>query len=442
MRWRVTLMSALVWGSGQVANKQKIKGLIFFLAQVALVCIELFSGTLAVLTGAADRHFRNCGLFIKGVWGLATLGEIPRTSSRVPVYDHSLMLMINGLIALAVLLLFAIIWVINMRDAYGTRKRMEKGESLSSVASLRSGMDRFFEYIAITPGLLLMLFVSVLPILFTMLVSLTNYNTNTIPPRSLVEWVGFQNFVDIVRLPVWGRTFVGVFAWTVVWALLAAFTSYLGGMLQAVLISSKHVRAKKFWRGIFMLPWAIPAFVSVLVFSNVFHKFGPINQMLTSVGLIANPIPFLSSAAWARTTLVLVNLWLGFPYFMALMSGVMSTINTEMYEAAEIDGANAAQIFRRITFPFIISATAPQLIFSITYNFNNFGTVFFLTKGGPLDPNYILAGSTDLLITWIYKLTWDQRMYNFASVMSILIFVLLATVAGWNLLRTRVFKED
>ncbi len=442
MRIVVTLMSALLWGSGQIMNKQRIKGLVFFLVQAGLVCIELATGTWSVLTGAAEPHFRNCGLFIQGIWGLVSLGEIPRTSSKVKVYDHSTMLMIGGLIAMALLLVFVIIWVINMRDAYVTRKRMEQGETTSSIASFRSGFDRYFEYIAITPGMLLMLFVSLLPIIFSFLVSFTNYNSNTIPPKNLVDWVGFQNFIDIVRLPVWGRTFLGVFTWTVIWAVLAATTTYFGGMLQAVLLHSKHVRSQKLWRGVFMLPWAIPAFVSILVFQNVFHSAGPINKVLISLGIVTKAVPFLSDPNWARVVLVIVNLWLGFPYFMALISGVISTINTEMYEAAAIDGANALQTFRRITFPVIISATAPQLIFSITHNFNNFGIVFFLTKGGPANPQYTVAGSTDLLITWIYKLTVDQRMYNYASVMSILIFVVLATVAGWNLLHTRVFREE
>jgi len=147
---------------------------------------------------------------------------------------------------------------------------------------------------------------------------------------------------------------------------------------------------------------------------------------------------------WARGSLLLVNVWLGFPYFMALISGVMTTIPQEQYEAAQIDGANTFQQFRKITLPFILASTAPQLLMSITFNFNNFNMIYFLTGGGPPNPDFQMvgAGSTDILISWIFKLTLDQRMYNYASALSIFIFIIIASVSAWNLLRTRAFKEN
>jgi arabinogalactan oligomer/maltooligosaccharide transport system permease protein len=442
-------MSAVVWGSGQIANRQWFKGILFFLAQVVLICGELFTGTLKVLTsapGALDAggnpiaHLRNTGFFSSGIWGIVTLGEIPRTSSRVAVYDHSTMLMIGGLIACALLLLSFVVYIINVRDAYKTRGKIEAGEKVDDVKSLREGFERNFEYLSITPGLILLLFVSLLPILFSLLVVFTNYNTFNIPPRNLVEWVGFRTFMDIVRLPIWSRTFTYLFVWTTIWAFLAAFTSYFMGMLQAVIINSPLVKYKKLFRSIYILPWAIPGMVSILTWKNALHSQGPLNRFFVSIGM--DPMPFLTDVNHARAALILVNMWLGFPYFMALISGVMATINTEMYEAAQIDGANSMTIFRRITFPYIISATAPMIIMSVTHNFNNFGLVFFLTGGGPGDARLQMAGSTDLLITWIYKLTVDQRMYNYAAAMSVFIFIILATVSGLNLRRTRVFKED
>jgi arabinogalactan oligomer/maltooligosaccharide transport system permease protein len=127
---------------------------------------------------------------------------------------------------------------------------------------------------------------------------------------------------------------------------------------------------------------------------------------------------------------------------MALIAGIMTTVSSELYEAAEIDGANALQQFRAITLPIVLASTAPQILMSLTFNFNNFNLIYFLTGGGPPNPNYQMAGSTDLLISWIFKLTLDQRMYNYAAVMSIFIFVIIASVSGWNLMRTRSFKED
>jgi arabinogalactan oligomer/maltooligosaccharide transport system permease protein len=431
-----------VWGSGQLINKQKIKALIFFILQVVFVGIELITGSITILTGVADAQFRNAGFFIRGLWGLITLGSIPRENSSVKVYDHSIMLMLAGIIAALAFLLFAFIWVWNVVDAYRTRQRIEAGKRESDSEYFHHLWNSSFEYIMITPGLLLVLFISLVPIVFAILVAFTNYNANFIPPRRLVEWTGFKTFVDIVRIKIWGSTFVQIFIWTVFWAFLATFSAYAFGLLQALLLRAKAVRFRPFWRAIFILPWAVPGLVSMLVFRAMLHQEGAINQMLLNSGIIHEAIPFLSSVGWARLCLVLVNVWLGFPYFMALISGVMTTVPQEMYEAAQIDGANNLQQFRAITMPFILASTAPQLLMSVTFNFNNFNMIYFLTGGGPANPSFQMAGSTDILISWIFKLTLDQRMYNYASALSIFIFIVVASVSAWNLLRTRAFKED
>ncbi|MDR1278748.1 MAG: sugar ABC transporter permease [Treponema sp.] len=442
MKYLAAFCSALVWGSGQCLNKQKIKGLIFFVMQIILVCLELFSGTLGVLSGGVERTFRNAGFFTRGLWGLVTLGTIPRTSSRVQVYDHSIMLMLAGIIAAVVLVLFTLIWFWNIIDAYRTRKRIEGGEEISSLQYFRNLWSSSFEYIVIAPGMLLVVFISIVPIIFAILVAFTNYNMNFIPPRRLVEWTGFETFLNIIKIKIWGGTFVKIFIWTVVWAFLATFSSYVFGLLQALLIRAKAVKFPKLWRSIFILPWAVPGIVSMMVFRVMLNKEGAINQLLLKIGLISEAIPFLSDPFWARLSLVLVNVWLGFPYFMALISGVLITIPQELYEAAQIDGANAFHQFRVISMPMVFASTAPQIMMSVTFNFNNFNMIYFLTGGGPPNPNFQMAGSTDILISWIFKLTLEQRMYNYASALSILIFIIIASVSAWNLLRTRAFKED
>ncbi|MDR0554930.1 MAG: sugar ABC transporter permease [Treponema sp.] len=437
------ICSAIIWGSGQCINKQKLKGLIFFLLQVVFVGLELLSGSINILSGAVSAEPRNAGFFIRGLWGLITLGTIPRESSRQAVYDHSIMLMLGGIIALVALLIFAALWVWNILDAYKTRKALNAGaKQVSSVQYFKALWNSAFEYIMITPGMLLVIFISIVPILFAVLVAFTNYNANFIPPRRLVEWNGFNTFLDIFRIKIWGSTFVQIFIWTIAWAFLATFSSYAFGLLQALIIRSKAVKYRAVWRGIFILPWAVPGLVSMLVFRAMLHSEGAINQLLLSAGIIHEAIPFLSNVFWARLCLVLVNVWLGFPYFMALISGVMTTIPQDMYEAAEIDGANIFQVFRKITLPFIIASTAPQILMSVTFNFNNFNMIYFMTGGGPPNVNFQMAGSTDILISWIFKLTLDQRMYNYASALSIFIFIVIASVSAWNLLRTRAFKED
>jgi arabinogalactan oligomer/maltooligosaccharide transport system permease protein len=442
MKHITAVCSALIWGSGQCLNKQKLKGLFFFILQLIFASIELFTGSLAVLTGHVERTFRNAGFFTKGLWGLFTLGEIPRESSKTLVYDHSIMLMLAGIIAAVVLLLFILLWIWNIVDAYRGRKHLEEGKHISSIQYFRNLWSNSFEYIIITPGMLLVLFISIVPIIFAILVAFTNYNANFIPPRRLVEWTGAETFLNIVKIKIWGSTFVQIFIWTVIWAFLATFSSYIFGFIQALLTRSKAVKWPKLWRSIFILPWAVPGIVSMMIFRTMLNQEGAFNQILLKAHIISEAIPFLSDVFWARLSLVLVNVWLGFPYFMALISGVLITIPQEQYEAAQIDGANAFQQFRIITLPTILASTSPQLLMSVTFNFNNFNMIYFLTGGGPPNPNFQMAGSTDILISWIFKLTLDQRMYNYASALSILIFVIIASVSTWNLLRTRAFKED
>jgi len=461
MKYITAVFSAIVWGSGQFLNKQKIKGLIFFVFQTVFISIELLTcsvwrnvaritvervghldwGFFLSLIPEQLRDIHNYGFFIKGIWGLVTLGTIPRIHAAA-VYDHSIMLMLGGIIAVLALLIFAAIWIWNISDAYITRKKLEKGQHISSVQYFRELWKNAFEYIMITPGLILILFISLVPIIFSILVAFTNFNANFIPPHKLVNWVGFETFGNIIGVKIWGSTFIQIFIWTVIWAFLSTFTAYAFGLFQALILRAKEVKLRSFWRGIFILPWAVPGLVSMLIFKVMLNQEGAINKLLLASGIIKNAIPFLSNTAWARACLVLVNIWLGFPYFMALISGIMTTIPQEQYEAAQIDGANIFQQFRSITLPFILASTAPQILMSITFNFNNFNMIYFLTGGGPANPNFQMAGSTDILISWIFKLTLDQRMYNYASALSIFIFVIIASVSAWNLQRTRAFKEN
>ena len=460
MKHVAAVYSALIWGSGQYVNKQKLKGLILFAMQMIFIAIEVLTSSVwrnaarpAAELGSfnlgtffqflpeqlADIH--NYGFFIRGVWGLVTLGTRPRVQAAA-VYDHSIMLMLWGIIAVITLLLFGALWIWNIVDAYKTRQKMEGGIEISSIQYFKNLWNNSFEYIMISPGLILVLFISLVPIIFSILVAFTNYNANFIPPRRLVEWRGLETFQRIISIRIWGTTLIQIFIWTVIWAFLATFSAYAFGLFQALILRAKVVRARPFWRAIFILPWAVPALVSMLIFRVLLSQEGAINNMLMSWGLISEAIPFLSNTFWARLSLILVNVWLGFPYFMALISGVMTTIPQEQYEAAQIDGANTFQVFKAITMPFILASTAPQLMMSVTFNFNNFNMIYFLTGGGPPNPNLQMAGSTDILISWIFKLTLDQRMYNYASALSIFIFVIIASISAWNLLRTRAFKEN
>lgn len=297
-------------------------------------------------------------------------------------------------------------------------------------------------YIVLAPVAVLILFITVMPMIFSVLTAFTNYSKGNLPPANLIDWVGFDNFYKLFHVPVWSSTFFGVLGWTVIWTVASTLSCYCFGMLQAVILNSECVKFKKVFRTIMILPWAMPGMICLLVFRNIFNgQFGPLNQFLLDMGWISARIPFLTDPVLAKITVILVNLWLGFGASMVMISGVLSNMDPGMYEAARIDGASAMKQFRFLTLPHLLRVTAPLLVMNFSGNFNNFGAVFFLTQGGPANPNYQFAGDTDILISWIYKLTLDNQMYSMAAVMSILIFLVVGSVAFWNFRRTSAFKD-
>jgi arabinogalactan oligomer/maltooligosaccharide transport system permease protein len=288
----------------------------------------------------------------------------------------------------------------------------------------------------------LVLFVTVIPLAFGISVAFTNYGrTAAAPPRILIQWTGLETFINIFKIKQISTTFVDLFWWNAAWAVLATSSSYAFGMLQAMLLRSKLVKFRVVFRQFYLLPWAVPGMVSILVFRVLLNREGAFNRLLIASGITTSPVPFLSNVAWARLCLVLVHVWLAFPYFMALISGIMTAISPELYEAAEIDGANSMQKFKSITFPIVITSTAPQIMMSLVGAFNSFGLVYFLTDGGPRNPAYNNAGSTDILITWIYRLGASGAS-SYACALSIFVFLIVGSISAWNLLHTRVFKED
>lgn len=445
--WTPPVISAVVWGSGQVANRQPLKGAVFFVFFISMIAVELLTGRYPV--GQAGFSFRdNGGFFLKGLWGLITLGTTPRQMglSGLSEGDHSIVLMVNGIIAVFVLLIFACIWVWSVRDAAAVAKLRATGvSSESSVSYYRNLWQKSYAYLVLTPSIILVLFVSALPIVFGIAIAFTNYDRNHLPPAQLVQWVGLENFGRLISVASWAQTFFGVFLWTVVWAVLATLTTYLFGFIQATILASKRVKFPKLWRSIYILPWAVPAMISALVFRAMFNgQFGPISGFLVDIGLTDERINWFTdpnNPNLARIVALLLNLWLGFPYFMALIAGTLTNIDKNYYEAARLDGATAVQQFRSITFPIVYRATAPLLILAFVSNFNNFGVIYFLTGGGPANPDYQYAGNTDLLITWLYKLTLDNRLYNIGAVMSIVIFIVVGAFSVWNLRRSRALED-
>ncbi|MDK2824634.1 MAG: arabinogalactan oligomer / maltooligosaccharide transport system permease protein [Clostridia bacterium] len=420
---KAALLSALFMGLGQLYNREIVKGILIAIIGIIIVI--------------------NIPYFLYAYWGLITLGEQPlHYVNGIAQGDHSIFLLIQGIIAVLVTLVILVIYILNIVDALKTGEAREQGEKPMGIGDfIKHISHKYFPYFSLSPLFILILFFTVLPILFTISIAFTNYSApNHLPPRNLVDWVGFTNFKNLVNLKIWKNTFIGVGIWTVIWAVLAALTSYFGGLLLALLINSSEVRLKKFWRTIYILPYAIPGFISILIMRLMFTGLGPVNSFLVKLGF--ERIPWLTNSTMAKLVAILVNIWLGAPYFMALMSGTLTNIPSDLYEAAEIDGATSSQKFWKITLPLVLHATTPLLILSFTHNFNNFTLIYLLTNGGPANPAYRYAGHTDILISWIYKLTIEQNQYHMASVISIIMFIVIATISTLTFSKTKSFREE
>lgn len=409
------LLLSIIPGLGQFYNKQWIKGLLFLLLGVSFFAV--FGDLLNM-----------------GLWGLFTLGtEVPR--------DNSIFLLAEGIIAVIVTGFGLAVYYANLRDAYQNGKRRDEQKELSSLKEqYHNLMAQGYPYLISGPSLFILIFAVVFPILFSFALAFTNYNLYHSPPAHLVDWVGLKTFTEIFTVDIWRSTFLDVLAWTIVWTLVASTLQVGLGILLAVVVNQKEVRFKKFFRTILVLPWAVPGFVTILVFAGLFNdSFGAFNhQILAAFGI--DPIPWMTNANWTKLALILMQGWLGFPYVFIVTTGVLQSIPDDLYEAATIDGASAFSKFRHITMPLILIAMAPIIITQFTFNFNNFNIIYLFNGGGPAVPGST-AGGTDILVSWIYKLTMQSSQYSLAAALTILLSVFVISIALWQFRRTNSFKE-
>jgi arabinogalactan oligomer/maltooligosaccharide transport system permease protein len=350
---------------------------------------------------------------------------------------------------LAILAIYAAVYGLSVRSAL---KRYDEYEITGKLAKTRNPfselLNKSFPVFGLAPAVVMIVFFVIVPLVFSVLVAFTNYSVpDHIPPNNTVDWVGFRNFVAMFGgQKTWTGALGRVALWTLVWGALATGTCYLGGTLLAVVLHESKIKLIPFFRTIFILPYAVPAVVSMLVWQNLLNgSFGIVNQTLIALHIIKSGvvIPWLSDEWLAKFTCVLVNFWAGVPYFMLLVTGTLTAIPKDIFEASSIDGANKFQVFTKITLPLVLYQTMPLIIMSFTFNINNFGAIFFLTGGRPIvaDSTTTSAAGTDILVTWIYKLTITLMDYKYASVLAVMIFVVLAPFAIFNFRRTKSFKE-
>jgi len=411
-----TKLSMLIMGIGLMAHKQVVKGVIVLILEVAYIFFMIRTGahqiSMLPSLGTAERE------------KIVENGLVRYTQG-----DNSLLILLYGIASLLITLALVVLWILQMKQSYKCQVLMENGKHVPNfredLASLKDGNVHMSLMFLPCVGILTF---NVLPLIYMICMAFTDYSKEG-NKLILFDWVGLKNFGRVLNFQgSIGREFWGVLAWTIIWAIFATALNYILGMVLALIINRRDTKIKGFWRFCFILSIAIPQFVSLLIMQTMLKEQGAVNVILQNAGIISSPLPFLTDVLWARVTVIVINLWVGIPYTMLQVTGILQNIPTDLFEAAKVDGANSWQIFWKITLPYMLFVTMPYLITSFTGNINNFNVIYLLTGGAPQRVGET-AGKTDLLITWLYKLTIDQQYYNIGAVIGIFTFVVLAIVA-------------
>lgn len=253
-------------------------------------------------------------------------------------------------------------------------------------------------------------------------------------------FVGFDNFTRLVTSEAIRGPFFRVLIWNYVFAIGSVFLTFVVGLGLALSLNHPGMRGLKIYRAFLIFPYALPTFMTTLLWAGMLNQeFGVINRILDA------DIPWLRDPTMAKVSVLMVNTWLGFPYMFLLSLGALQAIPDELKEASFVDGATARQSFRAITFPMLMVALAPLLISSFAFNFNNFNVIYLLNRGGPpIEGALTPAGHTDILISYTYRLAFESGSggdFGFASAISIVIFLMVATVSAISFRRTRALEE-
>lgn len=432
-----TKLSLVIFGAGYIGHGQVIKGLLVTALEAGII---LFTGKISWPYIAK----------------LDSLGTVQREMVLDPVtfqkvendYDNSLLILLMGVLGIIIIAAFVFFLISNVKSNYRIQKLKEEGKHVNSfLEDLKSLVNEKFHITLLTLPSIGVIFMCILPIVFMICIAFTNYDAAHQPPSNLFTWVGMKNFINMFSSKgggSYGYTFARLLTWTLIWAALATFTTYIGGILLALLINHENTKLKKLWRTLFVITISIPQFVTLLLISKMFSNFGIINGILSNIGvtgalqkmgwITTDYIPFMTQKGWTHVMIVLINIWIGVPYQMLSATGILLNIPSEQLESARIDGANKWQIFWKITMPYVLFITGPSLVTSFIGNINNFNVIYLLT-GDYVTADASLAASNakdvDLLITWLFRITADspKMEYYMASVIGIFVFVVCAVLS-------------
>lgn len=417
-----SIISAPIPGLGQILNGQLKKGALFLLA-------SLFIYLIAIPYALGFGNYQGQGLA-----GLVSLAQGGRR------LDRSILFMIEGILALVFVVLAAFILIMSFRDVRKVEKREMAGIRPNNFFETKKFVSsEGFPYLITAPALLVIIFIVIVPILTAILISFTNMDPQN---QNKFNWIGLSNYITIARgKGIAGQAFWHIFGWTIVWTLGASTLAILLGFVFALMVNNERVKGKKFFRTVYLLPWAIPAFITIMFFSIMTSRGGIITETVNS--LFGVGLDIKNNTMQTRLALILLQGWLGHSYIFLLTTGVLQAIPKDLYEAASIDGATGIQRTFKITIPLVLFQIAPMLINQYTFNFNNFSIIYLYNQGGPFNPQVYgnLAGSSDILISYIYKLTMENQYQAIGAAITVFISIILIVISYFGYKNSSAFKE-
>ncbi len=421
MPW-VSWVTFLIPGLAQVINKQYIKSIIMFFATIYIYLI-------AIPYSLGYGNYKG-----DGIAGLITLAA---GGGRL---DRSIIFMIEGILAIFLLLIGIFLMIICFKDANKVEKDTIKGTRHRSwVETKQFVFEDGFPYLVLSPAAIITIFIVCIPVVTTVLLSFTGMGPDT---QAKFGWEALKNYKMIfLGQGMVGAIFWRILGWTIVWTIGATSLAIALGFILAIVLNNDRVKGKLLFRSIYLLPWAVPAFISILFFSILFADGGTVINSLREV--LGENFSIKNDPFVIRVVLICIQAWLGSAYIFLLSTGVLQSINAELYEAADIDGATSFKKLSKITVPLVLFQTAPLLVGQYTFNFNNYSIIALFNNGGPFDPSKYgnLAGSSDLLISYIFKLTMNSQYQAIGATITVIISVVLMIIAYIGYRNTDAFKR-
>lgn len=454
--WAVKL-SFFIFGFGNIYYGQVAKGLFFLLFEIVFI-------VYMILPSGGGYWLSKVNWFKTGM----TVGTEQGRFEYDPIYDtdvwvagdDSVKVLLYGLLTVIFIVGFIYTWRLQVKQCRICMDITAKGKKVrSGKDDLKSLLDDQFHKTLLSVPLFGICAFTVLPIIYMVLIAFTSYDAAHDGYSNLFSWVGLEHFNELFNFGVGGLglAFGEILSWTLMWAFFATFSNYFLGMFVAIMINKKGIKLKKFWRTVLVMTIAIPQFVSLLYTSKLFDSSGIIGKLLGKIPAISeylltnHYISLWDSPTVAKILVIVINIWVGIPYIMLMATGILMNIPQDLYESSKIDGATAWQQYSKITLPYMMFVMGPYLLTSFVGNLNNFNVIYLLTGGNPLNTEIGSAGGasvghTDLLITWLFKMTLGstESKYYMASIIGILVFVVVAflSLIVYNVIPSTKNEED